>query len=403
MSSRIERAYQAARNTVKAEVRDGGVVWRPRGRIENFLTELLALATLDDCRPMAAALRESRVIEDPAPICRIRPYTQQAIWESGRGESGRGKRSAVDLVLVVEYDDCEAEVWLEVKAGAGYHGEQMRLYLDAIHAAADRAAHPRGPSGTTWRRLAVLAPGWTQVPYVHRDGEAVRLITWDQLADAARAPSASLLWQEVAAFISEQRATTGTAILGPAEVPRATDLDWLAEALAVALGSGVPHPWLAWTYSRNREMRSQSLRRVLAKHLAEGEPLEVFLQEPRGGLVAVKLGFAQGTTALQVQLSLTADYFVPHRVLRRRAAAAGLTDRGWQPRGRDDSVILSVADPVMRPTGATPDAAGEWVLAQLVTLDKKGLLLDLDGNGNSATMVNEARPDAPDLIPGDAD
>jgi hypothetical protein len=88
-----------------------------------------------------------------------------------------------------------------------------------------------------------------------------------------------------------------------------------------------------------------------------------------------------------VQLWLTAEYFVPHRVLRRGAVAAGLTDVGWDLGEREDCAILSVSDPELRPGRAAPDDAGNWILRQLEMLNEKGLLLDLDGNGNVATIA----------------
>lgn len=152
-----------------------------REAIEDFSTEALAAALRTDFRPILPLLRERALIDWQLEPTAAEIYTQKPV---------RGGR--VDLAMTFVGPGWSHEVWLEVKVGAGVHGEQMDTYR--------RAIDERGPDLRT--ELAFLLKG----PFLgHPD---VERIWWREIRDVARAmPPTAVLWRDLATYLEEVRVT----------------------------------------------------------------------------------------------------------------------------------------------------------------------------------------------------
>jgi len=277
MTSRMGVLFQEARNTVKIRIPtpepDQVVVqpqWLAVGRIENFLTEMLSLAVLVDWRPMGELLAGIDVIDRSPPIACLGPYTRQQLV---RG-CDLTDRARLDLVLAVEGAGSDlSEVWVEVKAGAPFSGDQIERYLLAIREAEDGVS----------RRLAVLGQWHSVLEDCHDDGVEIQTHTWTELAEIAA--QASPIWRELALFLAERGlindpAQSGTEVLS---------VEWLADAIADALVP--PVAWCDWHAGRD----IHTTRRSVLAHLnkSERESGRRFVQRwAPGQLTRVELGAA---------------------------------------------------------------------------------------------------------------
>ncbi len=366
MTSRFGVLFQEARNTVKPlpqTPREGEfqpkIEWMPVGRVENFLTEALAIAIQADWQPMAKLLAEVDRVKESEPIRGLRPYTQQRIFSRGLEERIEVRR--LDLVLAVDgASDDVAEIWVEVKAGSPFGSDQLRRYLDAIAAA----------QGVP-RRLVVLGQSWQTVAdtLLHEDGVPVGTVTWAQLD--AIASRASPIWRDLSAFLREQRLTE-------IEPPPATGLDpeWLANAITRAVFP--PVAWCAWT----GRQQTQSIRKSVLAHLIRNQrklgQAYVTCWGP-GWCTQVRLGAADDPNRLSVQLAVTAPYVILHEVLRKLAKDSGLSRSGWRIGERQQDVIIAIAHSFDRQSN--PLEGSDWIRARLQDLHDAGVLTDLNWDG----------------------
>lgn len=365
MTSRIGIIYREARNTVKYRLRapaPGETViapeWVAPGRIENFLTEMLGLAVLVDWRPMAALMSGIDIIDGSQPIAGLHPCTQQHLV---RG-CDLSDRARLDLVLAVDGDHGNSrEVWVEVKAGSPFSGDQIQRYLTAMREAEDAVC----------RRLVVLGQWHVSLDHRHEDGAPIQTRTWADLV--AIAAQASPIWQDFALFLAEQRIVDTQSH----DVTGALPVDWLADAIAEALVP--PIAWCNWHAGRDFHSTRRSVLARLTKHEREGQRRFVQRWAP-GQFTFIELGAVDDPRCLSARLAVSRDYPIPHEVLRRRAQQSRLVESGWRlGAGRDDAVILGKSQPF-----ATHDAAaeaGRWLRDQLTALRDAGVLLDLNGDG----------------------
>lgn len=349
MTSRIGVLYQEARNTVRSS---------PTKRIENFLTEMLSLAVLADWRPVAQLLGALEGRRGSTPIERIRPYTQQQVV-AGRTNFDRAR---VDLVLAIDRIGGGAEeVWLEVKAGSPFSGDQIARYLRAIDDA-ERV------DAATCRRLVVLGPSGTQAPERYR--ARVPVLTWLDLVRAVRDRSeSSPLWVDFSDFLVEAPG---------ALVPRMPGSDgglsaeWIAGAIEQAMVD--PVAWCDWS-------RGRVLTQVRKNHAALGRPC-VRRWAP-WQITYIELGSTnERPDSLSVRLCMGARYGIPYEALWRRAQASGLRECGWTlgTRRREEDVILETSSP-FRECESSVQRGGAWIRHQLESLGQEKLLLNLDGDG----------------------
>jgi hypothetical protein len=143
--------------------------------IEDFLTEALAAATNRDSRPLIAALQtQPGLARTLNGHNRVKAETQVSLKGAGR------------LDLVIE-PASGAQVWIEVKAFAGEHGNQLRTYA--------RQAKRIRPNA----KLVLLArPG--VMPSIK-----IPKISWGTLLSAVgNCHKPSDLWLELCEFIKEK-------------------------------------------------------------------------------------------------------------------------------------------------------------------------------------------------------
>jgi hypothetical protein len=183
----VSRMYQAARNTVKK--RDFERPAGPLTRIENFLTEMIAIAIVADPQPMFDALVQAGVL-DEAVVQDIEVSTQQRVFGAAAPD-GRRRVVAVDLVLAFLHGSQRSELWFEIKAGAGYHGTQINDYLYALDGATS--------DNSVSRRLVALDYAPTSRWEPLKD-QRVASMTWQGLRGAA-GRSSSRLWRDLGDFI----------------------------------------------------------------------------------------------------------------------------------------------------------------------------------------------------------
>ncbi len=358
MTSRLGVLYQQARNTVTLDAT--GAFRRPK-RIENFLTEAVSLAVLGDRGPMEELLSTLDVVRGRQPIARIRPYTQQQVL---RGPTN-ADRARVDLVLAIDGEDhATSEVWLDVKAGSRFTGDQLGRYLTAMREAQD---------GTP-RRLAVLGPSWTVIPEAFR--ECVTLLRWEDLVRTVHGLPEASVWWDLADFLRE--APGG--MLPQLPATDSLSAGWIAQAVAVALVD--PVAWCDWEYGDDRPSIGRSVLTGLVKDGRDLGRLCVRRFAP-WQITYVELGAGRELPgSLSVGLRLNHQYGIPYEVLWRQAKASGLADRGWQlGRRREEDAILTIDRPFLDTDD--PEAGGRWLREQLLALDASGLLPNLDGDGRS--------------------
>ncbi len=246
MTSRLGVLFQEARNTVKVRrpgPTDGehapAVELLPLGRIENYLTELLSLLIRVDAQPMLNLLSGLDVLH-AVPTPRLRSYTQRGIIGTQLALSDRAR---IDLVLAVDgKQDDVAEIWVEVKAGSPFTGDQVPRYLRAIREAADRIP----------RRLVILGSPDDRTTERHHDGPNVTTVTWGQLASIAA--QGSPLWKDFAVFLGERALVGMGRVL---DAPDALPAGWLAEAIADGLEPTVS--WCRWPKGRSADARRRSV------------------------------------------------------------------------------------------------------------------------------------------------
>jgi hypothetical protein len=349
MTSRIGVMYQEAKNTVHS---------KPVKRIENFLTEMLSLAVLADWRPVAELLATLDTVRDRPVIDRIRPYTQQQVV-AGHSNFDRAR---VDLVLAIDRTDgSPEEVWLEVKAGSPFSGDQIGRYLRAIE-------HAKKAHDPTSRRLVVLGPPGTEVPERYRAD--VRVLTWADLIRTVRSfLEASPLWIDFADFLFGAPGNLVPREVGP---EGALSAEWIAGAITVAVAD--PVAWCNWRRGRVLTQVRNHQAKLGRRCIQRWAPWQ---------LTYVELGStAERPDSLSVRLCLGSHYGIPYEALWRRAEASGLRDRGWTlgKRRREEDVILETSRP-FREEEETVQTAGEWMRSQLESLRVNNLLPNLDGDG----------------------
>jgi hypothetical protein len=233
-SNLFARIQQAGRNTVRRTDWDR---IPPNRRIENFLTEAMALATAADPEPMIEALVQARAITLEPSIERVDVATQQRVYRPNRQPTAKRQTVAIDLVLsLVRSDQSRDEMWLEVKAGAGLHGTQVEDYLHAIKRAKDQ----------TSRKLVLLDyAAVAQKSAADHDG--VIPMSWKHLYDAAMG-SRSRVWRDFAGFLPRGFVATTAAKSALDSV----DVAAMAKVLSAALGRSSDLPagptgWAIWT------------------------------------------------------------------------------------------------------------------------------------------------------------
>ena len=357
MTSRFGVLYQQARNTVTLD--KSGAFRRPK-RIENLLTEMLSLAVLADRGPMEKLLATFNLVGDHRPIARIRPYTQQQVLRGLTNED----RARVDLVLAIDgEDDSTSEVWLEVKAGSHFHGDQIGRYLTAMKEAQDGIP----------RRLAVLGPSWIVIPEAFRP--CVPLLRWEDLVRTIQGLPDSSLWWDLSNFLVEAPGELLPRLQEPAD---ALPLEWIAEAVAVALVDPV-----AWCHARTGRDRPSIARSVLTIWRNNQRDLRqpCVQRWAPWQITCVMLGSSrEHRDSLFVSLYMPTMYGIPYEVLWRRAKDSGLTQHGWHlGRRREEAAILTITRSFSKTE--TAEKAGKWLREQLEILEDKGLLPNLDGDG----------------------
>ena len=355
MTSRFGVLYQQARNTVTLD--KSGAFRQPK-RIENLLIEMLSLAVLGDRGPMQELLATLDVVRDRQPIVRIRPYTQQQILRGCTNDD----RARLDLVLAIDgEDDSTSEVWLEVKAGSHFHGDQIGRYLTAMKEAQDGIP----------RRLAVLGPSWIVIPEAFRP--CVPLLRWEDLVKTIQGLPDSSLWWDLGNFLAEAPGELLPRLQEPAD---ALPLEWIAEAVTVALVD--PVAWCHAKTGRDRPSIARSVLTILRNNQRDlGQPC-VQRWAP-WQITCIVLGSSrERRDSLFVSLYMPTMYGIPYEVLWRRAKASGLAD--WHlGRRREEAAILTITYPFSKTD--TPEFAGQWLRDQLGILEERGLLPNLDGDG----------------------
>ena len=382
----IGRLYQAGRNTVRkqdfdpprrsrAAAHDGQTerqvadlpsspvpAKRSRGkrRIENFLTETLSILIWSDWRPIARALANARLLDvDGVEV--LEPATQQRVGT-------QNSKGTIDLVLHVHRGGRRAEeLWLEVKAGAGFHGNQPGNYLSAIDDAAD---------GSVRRQLIVIDYGNALgLP------RGVGRVAWQQLHDAVL-PTDGRLWRDFADFLVDQELARPFGADLSSTVSDATT----AELLAGVLQQRPDWPdWVVWTKGTGPSTRGKTLRTAIVNQSGKHGPRAIRLWA-RSQYTSLALGlFDRDGPAFGVQLTMTRWYPVAQAALRHAVEQAALNKDIWEssPQGRGDSVVAAY-----RPIAGDPDLAevASWMVERVRDLDRSGLLADLDANGRKVVL-----------------
>lgn len=364
MTSKLGILFQEARNTVKVRrpvLKEGeralAVEWLPPGRIENYLTELLSLLIRVDAQPMLKLLKPVDVLKAvPAP--RLRADTQRGVIGTDLALSDRAR---IDLVLAVDGErEDVAEIWVEVKAGSPFTGDQVPRYLRAIKDAKDRVP----------RRLVILGSAGDCTAETHHDGEPVITVTWADLASLAAQSSA--LWKDFAIFLRERGVVGGD---GGAPPPRGLPDEWLAEAIASGLEATVA--WCKWPKGRSSDARRRSVLAALGASRTGGRYVRIWAP---GQLTYIDIGACDEPDSVSVRLALPASWVIAHGVLRRRAHDSLLAKTGWRlGKDRDADVVLSISQPFSTDTTSIDGAV--WIRTQIAALERAEMLVDLDGNG----------------------
>jgi hypothetical protein len=270
----------------------------------------------------------------------------------------------LDLVLAIDgEDDSTSEVWLEVKAGSHFHGDQVGRYLTAMKEARDGIP----------RRLAVLGPSWIVIPEAFR--ACVPLLRWEDLVKKIRGLPDSSVWWDLSNFLVE---APGELLPQPQAPADALPIEWIAEAVAVALVD--PVAWCQAKTGHDRPSIARSVLTILGNNQRDlGQPC-VQRWAP-WQITCIMLGSSrENRDSLFVSLYMPTMYGIPYEVLWRRAKDSGLTNDGWHlGRRREEAAILTITRPFSKTDD--PEAAGMWLRNQLAILERNGLLPNLDGDG----------------------
>jgi hypothetical protein len=370
----VLRTYQAARNTVKKRdfERDPG----PTQRIENFLTEMVALAAVADPGPLVEALIGIGALGAAAARGGVEVSTQQRVLGRPRPDNQR-TWVTLDLVVAPIAASRPTEIWLELKAGAGFHGTQLEDYLYAINQAVDGIE----------RRLVVLdyapTPRWKpQLPH------GARLLTWDELRDSG-ARSSSRLWRDLARFLDKR--VLATVLPEPSD----EDIQLTSEALTALftrlVGPNPPGEIPSWVRGPTslRAVRS----RLLSKRIGAVGELVIWGAK---SVPQFRVGVYQsGRPELKLGVGTSRWYPVTHDKMRRIARGAGLSPSWTCPDDRDDDIVAAAVVPLEEIADAAE--AADWAMARLQELGSAGLLIDLDGDGKEITTAS-ASPSAEALV-----
>lgn len=235
----------------------------------------------------------------------------------------------------------------------------------------------------TARRLVVLGPSWTVIR--RRSGTASRCCA----GRTSSGPSGT----------SPTRRSGGTSPTSwwrPRFAPprasaavMALPVKWIAQAVAVALAD--PVAWCDWEVGRDPQRIARSVLARLNKNANTREPGRPCVQRwAPWQLTFIELGSTiERPNSLSVGLCLTRQ--VRHPVRGPVAPREGI--RTHRPRlahrqaPREDA-ILSISRP-FRETD-DPASAGGWLRDQLATLEGRGLLPNLDGDGSVRDIAERA-------------
>ena len=143
--------------------------------MENFCTEALAAAAREEPWPLIGVLRDHQLITYAEVPTEVSIHTQVGVADAG----------IIDLIVELGGSGWTAEVWVEVKVGAGESGAQLTNYQHWV------SARPSPP------RLAILGP--RPLPG-HRD---MRWIPWQAIWNAIGENVSGLYWSDLKSFLEE--------------------------------------------------------------------------------------------------------------------------------------------------------------------------------------------------------
>jgi hypothetical protein len=324
-------------------------------RVENFTTEILALAIRADWAPIERLFRDHDAFG--GEIDTVETVTQQRV-DGPRTASGARELGIVDLLLwVTGRDGTTRELWVEVKAGSPITAKQVRVYR---HAAAQAAVRHS-------REIVVLAGGWEPRPDGIDPEPCVH--TWAQLADVVE-PNDPAEWHALTAFLRHRGLIGKPSPVLPDE-RLAEVLDTALEAAADVDVSRMAGGTTAWR-------RRNSIRSELARRAREGSGQVIRLWSPGGVRLDLGLSTRAHGRALIVELGFAWDMPVVHEALRELVRASWPGDP-WSPvDARADNGVIYAS--VRWPPYGQEDVAA-WVVERVHELRGAGLLVDLDRDG----------------------